>query len=310
MRVLIDTDPGLGLRFADVDDALALFLMLNNNQFEIEGITTVFGNTPVNKGYPLLKKYLKLANKTDIPNKMGASRKEELGILNDASKLLIEKVKENPKELTLLTLGPFTNVATALIHYPEFFDDLKKIVIMGGTLSPITLFNPFYKRIDRRFFDKIKTQQLVAEFNSLKDPRATKKVLEASTFTPRIQMGLEVCCRTVIRDEHIKQIESVNKPIPQFISKHVKFWLKIWKVLSGRGGFFPFDTCVPIYLLEPELFKTVSLFLNVDEKKIPGKLSISKGKRENSSPITYCTNFVDKKAKERFMDILISNLTK
>ncbi|MGV9200230.1 MAG: nucleoside hydrolase, partial [Promethearchaeia archaeon] len=57
MRVLVDTDPGLGLRFADVDDGLALFLMLNNDIFEIEGITVVFGNTPVEKGYLLVKKY-------------------------------------------------------------------------------------------------------------------------------------------------------------------------------------------------------------------------------------------------------------
>ena len=66
MRVLVDTDPGLGLKYADVDDALALFLMLNNDEFEIEGITTVFGNTPVNKGFPLIKRYLKFKTFSDI----------------------------------------------------------------------------------------------------------------------------------------------------------------------------------------------------------------------------------------------------
>jgi len=96
MRVLLDTDPGLGRKLADVDDGLTLFLMLNNSRFEIEGITTVFGNTPVRVGYPLMKKYLKMAGRTDIPNKMGAAGKHDLGKLNDASKLLIEKVKEHP----------------------------------------------------------------------------------------------------------------------------------------------------------------------------------------------------------------------
>lgn len=76
MKVLIDTDPGLGKNFADVDDGLALFLMLNNPEsFEIEGITTVFGNTQVKQGYRLLKKYLNLVGKENIPHFLGASSK-------------------------------------------------------------------------------------------------------------------------------------------------------------------------------------------------------------------------------------------
>jgi len=308
MRVLVDTDPGLGLKYRDVDDGLALLLMLNNPKFEIEGITAVFGNTPVNKGFPLIRKYLQLANKPNIPYKKGAASQNELGKLNEASEFLIEKVKENPGELSLLTLGPFTNIATALLHYPEFFEDLKEIVIMGGTLTPLSAFNPRFKYIDRRFYNKFHIKQLVAEFNSFKDPRATKKVLEAVTKTPRIQMGLEICCSVVIKKEHIKRFTNVNKPIPQFIAKYVPYWLNLWRMMSGRGGFFPFDTTVPIFLLEPELYKRVNLHLSVDTKKVPGKYSILKEGRLGSAPITYCTDFIDSKAKERFLEILISNL--
>ena len=300
MRVLLDTDPGLGRTFADVDDGLTLFLMLNNPKFEIEGITTVFGNTKVKTGYPLMKKYLKLAGRVDIPHKMGAASKRDLGRLNDASKLLIEKVKENPKELTLLTLGPLTNIATALRHYPEFFDDLKKIIMMGGTLTPFVGF-----LMNRLFFDKIK--YFVSEFNFNQDAEATKEVIEFKTLTPRVEMGLDICCRIVFKKEHLRKIEAVEKPIPQFIAKHLKFWLNLWKIFL-KGGFYPFDTFVPIYLLKPELFKVANLYLEVDTEDIPAKLSILKGKRENSAPITYCTDFVDSKAKEEFMEILISNL--
>ncbi len=308
MRILVDTDPGLGLKYADVDDGLALFILLNNPAFEIEGITTVFGNTPVHKGHALVKKYLKLANRTKIPNKFGASHEDNLGKLNDASRFLIEKVKENPGDIILLTLGPFTNIATALMHYPEFFDNLKKIVIMGGTLSPLSLFNRRFKSIDRRFFDKIKLQSLVAEFNCLKDAKATRIVLEAKTQTPRVQLGLEICCKTVITKEHVERIASVDEPIPQFIARHVRFWLKLWKKATCRGGFFPFDTCVPLYLLAPELFSSINIHLSVDTAKIPGKLSIMETKRQNSAPITYCTDFINQQAKEKFLEILISNL--
>ena len=112
MKVLIDTDPGLGKKFADVDDGLALFFMLKNPEFfEIEGITTVFGNTQVKQGYKLLKNYLNLVRKENIPHFLGASSKDDFRYINEASKFLIQKVKENPKELTLLTLGPLTNIA-------------------------------------------------------------------------------------------------------------------------------------------------------------------------------------------------------
>ncbi len=307
MRVLIDTDPGLGIKFRDVDDGLALFLMLNNEQFEIEGITTVFGNTPVDIGYLLLRKYLKLTNNINIPHKKGAVSRKDLGILNPASRLLIKTVKESPNELILITLGPLTNIATALKHYPEFFDNLKQIVMMGGTLSPLSVFNPHFKSIDRRFFDKIKIKALVAEFNFFNDPIATKMIIEKASKTSRIEMGLDVCCQAVFTKKNLKQLEAHNHLITQFITLHIKHWLKTWR-FNGKKGFFPFDTFCPIYLLEPNLFKTKKLFLDVDAEKVEGKLSICKNPRPNSAPITYCTNFINFEAKEKFMDILISNL--
>ncbi len=305
MRILVDTDPGLGQQGADVDDGLALFLMLNNPEFEIEGITTVFGNTRVDKGYALVKDYLTLAERIDIPVKLGAKNNRKLGVSTEASDFLIKEVKENTNELTLLTLGPFTNVATALMQYPEFFDDLKQVVIMAGLLAPIFLVSPSFNN----FYEKAPLQQVLCEFNSYRDPQATKIALEVETKTPRIQMGLEVCCKAIITEEHVKELEAVNKPIPQYIAKNVRPWIKLQKSYWGINGFFPFDTCVPIFLLEPHLFKSTDLFLEIDTEKIPGKYSIAE-KRKESSPISYCFDFCDDEAKLEFIDILISNLIK
>jgi len=305
MRVLVDTDPGLGQKNADVDDGLALFLMLNNPEFQIEGITTVFGNTPVIKGHELVNKYLSLAEEHEIPNMMGAKNRRKLGKSTEASEFLVQKVKENPNEFTLITLGPFTNVSTALMEYPAFFDDLKEIIIMAGLLSPIFMVSPHFNR----FYEKIPLQQILCEFNSFRDPEATRVALEAETQTPRIQMGLEVCCKIIITEQHLQKIESVNKPIPQFIVEDSREWISIQESFWGIKGFFPFDTCVPIYLLAPELFKSTDLYLEVDTEDIPGKYSITK-KREKSAPISYCFDFEGERAKEKFIDILISNLTK
>ncbi|MGV9171309.1 MAG: nucleoside hydrolase [Promethearchaeia archaeon] len=306
MRVLVDTDPGLGLRFADVDDGLALFLMLNNDIFEIEGITVVFGNTPVEKGYLLVKKYLKLCNKLKFPHFKGASNRKEYGRLTEASRYLVDMVKEYPNDLTLITLGPLTNVATALQFYPSFLDELKKIIIMGGTLSPQTAFNPIFRKIDRRFFDKLPIKELVAEFNFFNDPPATKRIIEAKTTTPRIIMGLDVCCQLVFKLHHILELQNHTHPITQFIVKHIQHWYKLW-LLNGLGGFFPFDTFCPIYLINPSLFSMISLPLKVEIDKLGGKLIISAIKKQEVFPL-YGTGFVNENAKRDFMEILLTNL--
>jgi uridine nucleosidase len=300
-RVLIDTDPGLGKKNADIDDGLALFIMLNNPElFEIEGITTVFGNTKVKTGYSLLKKYLEVAGRTEIPHKIGARSKKEMGKLNEASNFIIEKVKEYPGELILFTLGPLTNVSTALQHYPELFDDLKKIIFMGGLLEPIK---------DNKFIFDLGELFKTTEFNFHSDPFATQLFIETNTFTPRIGMGLDICKRVLFQEKHLMKIKGVQKPIPQFIYDYIVHWMKLWK-FNKIDGFYPFDTLVPIYLLKPELFTTKEVYLGVDTEKIFGRLTILDNHKENSAPITYCMDFKESAGPEELMDLLISNLIK
>ncbi|MBA7657668.1 Pyrimidine-specific ribonucleoside hydrolase RihA [subsurface metagenome] len=301
-RVLIDTDPGLGKKGADVDDGLALFFMFNNPEiFEIEGITTVFGNTRVKIGYSLLKKYLEVVGRTEIPYKMGARSKRELGKLNEASSFIIEMVKEYPNELILITLGPLTNISTAFKHYSELFDDLKKIVFMGGLLEPLDIFDS--NSLDTGGLFK------TTEFNFFMDPLATQLFIEIDTSTPRIGMGLDICCKAVFQEKHLSKIKTVNKPIPQFVVEDVSYWLELWK-LRNMNGFYPFDTMVPIYLLKPDLFVSKDVFLKVDTDETLGKLTILDDIKKNSAPIKYCMDFKESTGPEQFMDVLISNLIK
>ncbi|MBD3229477.1 MAG: hypothetical protein GF329_14930 [Candidatus Lokiarchaeota archaeon] len=299
MRILIDTDPGLGKKSADIDDALALFLILNNPEiFEVEGITTVFGNTPVKTGYKLLQEYLELVEKEDIPHRLGAKSKKELGQVNEASQLLIEKVKNNPDELILLTLGPLTNIATAYLHYPSFFDDLKKIVFMGGTINPTEAFSERFQIIE----DFFKT-----EFNFYQDAEATKILIEKPTMTPRIGMGLDICCKTIFKQHHLKRIEQSEKPIPNFILDDLKYWLNLWQYNKSKG-FYPFDCFVPIYLMHPEMFNFINISLKVDTEEIPGRLIKINDNPAQKDSIRYCMDFKKEEYAEKFVQILIDNL--
>ncbi|MFX1459992.1 MAG: nucleoside hydrolase [Promethearchaeota archaeon] len=299
-KIIIDCDPGLGKKAADVNDGLALFLMLNNPDiFDIIGITAIYGNTPVEVGYKLIRKYLDLANKTEIPHFLGASSKYALGTLTDASKFLIDKIQEYENELILLTLGPLTNIATVFQNFPHLLEKVKKIIFMGGTIEPSSAFSPPFI-----FEDGLSE---MVEFNFQNDPMATKFLIEIATNVPRIGMGLDICCQAVFKEEHLKRIQSIQNPIADFIVEHIRSWLNVWQ-FNKSNGFYPFDTFVPIYLIKPELFITSDLYLSVDTKEMPGKIKILKEKRENSAPITYCMNFKTKNGNKEFMDILISSL--
>lgn len=301
-NVIIDCDPGLGKRAVDVDDGLALFLMLNNPDiFDIVGITTIYGNTPVETGYKLIKKYLDLANKTEIPHFLGARSKYALGTLTDASKFLIDKIQEYENELVLLTLGPLTNIATVFQLFPHLLEKVKKIIFMGGTVEPCSAFSPPF------IFDDGLSEMVESNFQN--DPMAAKFLIETKTKVPRIGMGLDICCQAVFKEEHLKRIHSIQSPLTNFIVEHTRSWLNVWQ-FNKSNGFYPFDTFPPIYLMKPELFTTVNFFLIVDTDETPGKIKILEEKRENSAPITYCMNFKTENGNEEFMEILVSSLTK
>jgi len=300
MRVIIDCDPGLGKKFipADVDDGLALFFMLNQQEiYDIEGITITYGNTRAKTGFNLLEGYLKLTNNLHIPHYLGATSKENLGTLTDASNFLISKVKDNPNEIILLTLGPLTNIATAMINYPEFLDDLKKVIFMGGILDPSSFI----------IFNQSEIVE-TAEFNFSKDPKATKLFIEEITSTPRIGIGLDVCSQVIFNRSHYEIVKSHDTIISQYISENILNWLNLWEQ-NVSDGFYPFDTLVPIYLIREDLFKIQDFNLKVDIEVIPGKVIILEQKERDLHPLKYCTDFVSEQSKTDFIEILLTGLT-
>lgn len=301
MRVLVDCDPGMGKKksLADVDDGLALLFMLNQpDLFEIEGITVTYGNTRVKTGYKLLMEYLHLTSRTKVPHYLGASSREDLGKLTEASEFLISEVKDNPKELTLLTLGPLTNIATAIMKYPGFLDDLREVIFMGGLIHPTSALS----------IGPVETIQY-SEFNFLNDPKATKLFIEAETRTPRIGMGLDVCCQIVFNRTHYNVIKERKTVISQYLVENILNWFNLWEKTKAKG-FYPFDTLVPIYLVSNGLFQTSDFHLIVDTNKNPGKLDMVDRNNTKTSKITYCMNFSSEESKKDCMDILLRGLTK
>jgi inosine-uridine nucleoside N-ribohydrolase len=151
-RIILDTDPG-------IDDALALFLALASPEVQLEAITTVGGNVNVNHTTRNALALLELAGRIDIPVARGSNQpivrqaeyaayvhgENGLGgfvlpepqfrpVTEHAIDVIIEKVMGSPGEITLVPIGPLTNIALALRREPRIAGHVREVVIMGGAL--------------------------------------------------------------------------------------------------------------------------------------------------------------------------------
>lgn len=141
-KVIIDTDIG-----DDIDDVFAVGLALNSPQVKILGITSAWGDTRLRAR--LLDRLLRDTGHTDIPVAVGIERHApNEGVFSqaawarsepekphtDAVSFLLDQIRRNPGEITLLAIAPETNLAAALARDPETFRKLKRIVLMGGSV--------------------------------------------------------------------------------------------------------------------------------------------------------------------------------
>src|SRR6201981_1100344 len=150
---IIETDPG-------VDDAFALLLAMRSPELKIEAITPVAGNVPLELTLPNALRMVEIAGRTDIPVAAGAKAplmrrlvsaayahgENGLGgavfpepktkpVAEPAPEFIRQVIRKYPHEVTLITIGPLTNIATALNGDAELADMIKNLVMMGGSLS-------------------------------------------------------------------------------------------------------------------------------------------------------------------------------
>src|SRR5699024_6965401 len=163
-RVILDCDPGNGIPATDVDDGLALGLLLASPSIRIEAVTIVTGNTHRDVGYTVARTMLDEVG-VEVPVHPGAAqalveppdrwsaRRETERVSNEARKLwrdvpaprrfdlphhldaaaeIVRRVSAEPGEITLVAVGPLTNIAHALQLRPAIAHEIKRLVIMGG----------------------------------------------------------------------------------------------------------------------------------------------------------------------------------
>ncbi len=214
--VMLDTDIG-----DDIDDALALALLLKSPELSLSGITTVFGDT--RRRAHLAAHLLTIFGRTDIPIAAGIGtplqprhrpsgvpqaalldEREEFLHLPMLSKLsgpelIIKTAYEHYGQLTLLCIGPLTNIAVALQQEPQLFMAIRNIVVMGGT-SGVPC----------------------AEWNTRSDARAAQIVLSAGI--PITLIGLNTTARCRLQKHDLEQLRQQNTAQTQLLSKLIEVW--------------------------------------------------------------------------------------
>jgi len=217
-----------------------------------------------------------VANRNEIPVYKGAYNASWLGIRTPAVKFLINHVMEHPGEITLITLAPLTNIATAILLEPRFIENLKAILMMGGLFFPSNMKFPF----------------LQAEFNFSRDPKATQIVLSQDIDNTII--GLDLTTQVLFKDAHFNELKAGNTQITKYLAKKIRSWLFLNKLLMG--GFNPHDPLCIAYLLKKSLYKVIKASVDVEvpkERKNPEFI----GKKYSNSLITSLSSLLSKKGR-------------
>ncbi|MFT4413749.1 nucleoside hydrolase [Fredinandcohnia humi] len=220
-KVIIDSDFG-------IDDAVALFLAIDSEDLDVLGITTIYGNVDVEQATMNGHFLLEFLNASNIPIYRGAGtplvreryvsdethgkyglgnividKKYEDWHTKTAPSYMIEMAQKYPDEITLITLGPLTNVANALTKNPDAMSQIKEIISMGGgvfkgNMSP------------------------VAEFNIWCDPEAAKIVYDSQI--PVKMVGLNVTHEVVLTPNDSTFIKLIGGEKGALLSEMLEYY--------------------------------------------------------------------------------------
>ena len=259
-KVIIDCDPG-------IDDSLAILLALNSDELEVLGLTITSGNVPARMGAKNALKTLQIANRLDIPVYVGEEfplqRKlitaqdthgeDGIGenfyddvkgeILEDGVDFIIDTLKRE-ENVSIIALGPLTNIAKALMKDKDGFDNLDEFVSMGGAFRIHGNCSP------------------VAEFNYWVDPHAADYTYKH--LPKKIHMvGLDITRKIVLTPNIIEFINRLEKEKSKFITEITRFYIDFHWQQEGIIGCVINDPLAVAYFIDRNLCKGFDSYVEV-----------------------------------------------
>lgn len=255
-KIILDCDPGQ-------DDAVALLLaMASPDEIDILGITTVAGNVPLALTQRNARMMCDIAGRTDIAVYAGCEKPmlresitaehvhgntgiDGIDVFEPVTPLQTQHAVDfivetllaaNENEVTLVPIGPLTNIATALQHEPAVLPRIREIVLMGGAMREGGNSTPS------------------AEFNIVADPQAASIVFACGR--PLTAFGLDVTHQVLSTRERVAHIKALNNPVADAVAGMLSFFDRFDSEKYNSEGAPLHDPCTIAYLLQATLFES------------------------------------------------------
>ncbi|GAB4858957.1 Probable uridine nucleosidase 2 [Ancistrocladus abbreviatus] len=289
-KIIIDTDPG-------IDDAMAIFVALQSPEVEVIGLTTIYGNVYTTLATRNALHLLETAGRNDIPVAEGSHvtitkgtklriadfvhGADGLGNQNfpppkrkpieeSAAAFLVEQANRYPGQVTVVALGPLTNIALAVQQDPEFPKNIGQIVLLGGAFTVNGNVNP------------------AAEANIFGDPDAADIVFTCGADV--LAVGINVTHQVVLTDADRDRLAQSNGKFAQYLCKILDVYFSYHHEAYSMKGVYLHDPTALLAAIVPSLITYTEGVVRVQTIGITRGLTILYNRQKRFGEVTEWTN--------------------
>jgi purine nucleosidase len=304
-QIILDCDPGH-------DDAIAMMLAAGDPRIELIALTTVAGNQTLVKVTRNAGAVARVAGIRDIPFAAGADRplvrdqitagdihgesgldgpdlpeaSLELDHRHAADVIIDEVLKREPNTVTLVPIGPLTNIALAVRKQPQLVDRVAEVVLMGGG----------YHGGNRT---------PTAEFNTLADPEAAHIVFNQAWQVTMV--GLDLTHQARATPDVLRRIDELNTGPSRFVGKLLEFYSRAYRADRGIGDPPVHDPCAVARVIDPTIVATTPTPIDIE---LTGTLTygMTVADFRRPAPPNCTTSAATTLDQDRFWDLVLAAL--
>nr|GMD88592.1 probable uridine nucleosidase 2 [Ipomoea batatas]GME19482.1 probable uridine nucleosidase 2 [Ipomoea batatas] len=285
-KIIIDTDPG-------VDDAMAIFVALQSPDVEVIGLTTIYGNVYTTLATRNALHLLEVAGRTDIPVAEGSHvtitngtklriadfvhgtdglgnqnfpPPEGKAIEQNAIEFLVQQANLYPGEVTVVALGPLTNIALAIQRDPAFVKNIGQIAVLGGAFAVNGNVNP------------------ASEANIFGDPDAADIVFTSGADI--LAVGINVTHQVVLTDADRNRLAESNGKFAKYISKIMDVYFDYHHDAYNIKGVYLHDPTTLLVAIDPSLITYTEGAVRVQTTGITRGLTLFYNKQKRFAEVT------------------------
>ncbi len=240
----VDTATGIG----DVDDGLMLIQGFHSPELHVRGVSVVFGNAPLAKAVPIATMIVERFGPAGLRVLAGATGADQFGKTNAAVEGMAAEIAKRP--LTIVAVGPVTNVGTLVKLHPELHDQIERIVMVAA------------RRPGQKFVTSTLQEAPHRDFNFELDPAAMQAILD--TEIPLVFAPWEVSSQVWISQADLETLRQTGGS-GAWIAESSQYWINRWEQSIDTRGFNPFDTLAVGWLTHPRSIESEDVVVAIEQ---------------------------------------------